>query len=428
MECSGCKKHNVNKDELGDKCFHCDLCKAGLCEKCAAKVFSATELRVLQLKKDRRLMYTCGLCWQKVQTGRTQEEHIREVLEEQLQKYDGMYETFFKKKLAEDRASVKMLEEENRRIKETLEEIKNLSSLGNQKLENEIRELKEKMMNVRDGTNKRIPEVKSYNQALKQETIVVKPKDEKQSSSVTKQEVEKRVNPMDLGLGIARIKYVNKGGVALNCAREGMNFDAVCTDLESKLGQQYEVKKLEKKNPKIKIFNVYKKDAEDADELAEKIIKQNSLTGDAYVKVDYKYSARDDKFVNVIVDIDAETLLQLRNKDKEVINIGWKMCKFIDYLHVVQCYKCNRWGHVSKYCRSETEICSRCTGEHISKDCESSVLKCSNCKHATEVLKVPNIDSNHSALDKSCAVYKRIIQQVEQKINYPEGYTVNVRA
>ena len=263
--------------------------------------------------------------------------------------------------------------------------------------------------------------VKSYSQVAKQEVILVKPKDVKQTSSVTKREVETKVDPSEIGLGVSRIKYVNKGGVAIKCNKECKPIENICSDLEDKLGQEYEVKKLDKRNPKIKIFNVYKKDAEDEEQLIEKILKQNSLSAIRDIKVDHKYEAKDDRFCNVIVQLDTDTLSQLN--DKETLNIGWKMCRFIDYINLIQCFRCGRFGHVAKYCKNENEICLKCSGPHSSKECRNPDDQiCGNCKYASEVLKIPKVDFNHYATDRNCAVYKRTLDEIQQKIDYPQVY------
>lgn len=73
-------------------------------------------------------------------------------------------------------------------------------------------------------------------------------------------------------------------------------------------------------------------------------------------------------------------------------------------------------------CKREKEICPKCAGDHRSNRCESDEEICINCKYASETLKIPNIDYNHTAFNRNCEAYKRIYGQIQQKVNYPEIY------
>ena len=185
------------------------------------------------------------------------------------------------------------LTDTNDLLREAVEEIKGLNYEESAKLEKEIQELQNTVKEAK--VVKSIQEkgkVKSYSQAAKQGVILVRPKDGRQTSSTTKL-VETKVDPGEMGLGVSKIKYVNKGGVAIKCNKEGKTMENICLDLEDKLGHDYEIKKLDKRNPKIKIFNVYKADAERDGELIDKILKQNSITSVKDIKVDHKYNAKD---------------------------------------------------------------------------------------------------------------------------------------
>lgn len=422
MQCLGCKKDRVDERLIGEKCFACDFCKRGVCEKCAMQSFTSSEIRVLQLKKDRKLKYACSVCVSKCTRDISIEDIVKSAIKEEVLKLRKENEEVMKKNMNEYEIRLQKLTDTNDLLREAVEQIRGLNYEGSAKLEKEIQELQNTVKEakvVKDIQEK--GNVKSYSQAAKQGVILVRPKDGKQTSSATKQEVETKVDPGEMGLGVSKIKYVNKGGVAIKCNKEGKTMENICLDLEDKLGHDYEIKKLDKRNPKIKIFNVYKADAERDGELIDKILKQNSITSVKDIKVNHKYNAKDDRFCNVILELDADTLSLLN--DKETLNIGWKICKFIDYINVIQCFRCGRFGHVAKYCRNEREVCLKCSGPHGSKDCTNPDLKmCVNCRHASETLKIPKIDFNHYAMDKNCAVYKRTFQEIQQKIDYPELY------
>lgn len=428
MECTGCGKNRIEQKQIGERCFICDCCKGGICEKCATSTFSSSEIRVLQLKKDRHLIVYCEKCSGSVYTGRSVREIVSITVKNEVLKMREEVDKLNKETVDKYEAQMQNMLKINKDLQDMIETMVRKQNDGNKKLEEGIVELQNKVKEVKDVTlNQTNTEVKSYSQAAKQQDfIVVKPKDQAQKSSITRKDVENKVDPSELGLGISRVRHVQKGGIAIKCSKEGMPVENICMSLEDKLGDQYDVKKLEKKNPKIKIFNVYRKDVEDDEEFVEKILKQNSLEGVKDLKVIHKYELKDERFFNVILEMNKNTLFQLNNR--ETLNIGWKICKFSDYINVVQCFKCSKYGHIAKYCKMETEVCYKCAGPHRSSECESNSETCSNCKHAAEVLKIPKIDFKHHARDKNCAVYKRIYKEVQQKTDYPEFYNMHTSA
>lgn len=417
MDCQNCGKKKVDPASIGDKCFACDVCKKGICEKCAPGMFSASEVRVLQLKKERNLIYACSECYRDMLGKKNLDAIVRRTTEEVIEGMKIECNKIMDKKISAYEKQLSEIMRLNKELTKIVEDTKNLNLNENSRIEKEILELKNLFVQSGNMETKTIAgPIKTYSQAVNQEVIVVKPRDEKQSSSNTKKEVENKVDPADMGVGISKVKYINKGGVAIKCFKgEGKPVEKLCVELENKLGDQYEVKKLEKSNPKIKIFNVFKKDAEDDEELIEKLVKQNALTGENHIKIERKYTTREERFLNVIVELDARTYLQLKNK--ETINIGWKVCRFINYINIVQCFKCNKFGHIAKYCRSDKNFCRKCADNHQTEECKSSIAVCSNCKYAAEVLKIPKIDYKHYATDKQCPVYMRVYNSLQERIN-----------
>lgn len=78
--------------------------------------------------------------------------------------------------------------------------------------------------------------------------------------------------------------------------------------------------------------------------------------------------------------------------------IQWE--KFKSTSGVTQCYNCQNFGHIAKNCHRQVK-CLKCANNHSSKDCPnlaSNVAKCSNC------------GGGHTASDKTCEVYSKILQ------------------
>lgn len=73
-------------------------------------------------------------------------------------------------------------------------------------------------------------------------------------------------------------------------------------------------------------------------------------------------------------------------------------------------------------CRNNDIVCPKCSENHKLQDCKSETQICANCKHAKEVLKIPNIEYNHMAFNRECEAYKRIYQQMQMRVDYPNIY------
>ncbi|XP_067660361.1 uncharacterized protein [Haliotis asinina] len=78
----------------------------------------------------------------------------------------------------------------------------------------------------------------------------------------------------------------------------------------------------------------------------------------------------------------------------------------------LRCFKCQKFGHGAKFCRSKMVVCCRCTGAHDSSECTND-LKCANC------------NEDHMASSKSCPSFEFEAQILRNKhtnnITYQEA-------
>ena len=81
--------------------------------------------------------------------------------------------------------------------------------------------------------------------------------------------------------------------------------------------------------------------------------------------------------------------------------------------HPIQCFKCQKFGHISKNCRGKQK-CPLCSEDHTFEECQNREnKKCSNC------------GGSHSAGFKGCMVFVKA-QEIKQlshqkKITYSEA-------
>ncbi|KXZ75771.1 hypothetical protein TcasGA2_TC031700 [Tribolium castaneum] len=118
----------------------------------------------------------------------------------------------------------------------------------------------------------------------------------------------------------------------------------------------------------------------DADQLISEIQKQQDLPESLpknFVKTAFKVGNKDGKANQWVVELHPVA----RNhfiKSGSRLFINWKSLHIRDYLRVTRCFKCQKFGHVSKFCNSEKQ-CGYCAStDHESVTCK---LKNEENKH-----------------------------------------------
>lgn len=53
---------------------------------------------------------------------------------------------------------------------------------------------------------------------------------------------------------------------------------------------------------------------------------------------------------------------------------------------------------------------SMCNGDHVRTSCKSMSYECTHCKPALDVVKIPNIEFNHTIFDKNYKSFVRAIK------------------
>ncbi|XP_023243208.1 uncharacterized protein LOC111641289 [Centruroides sculpturatus] len=106
-------------------------------------------------------------------------------------------------------------------------------------------------------------------------------------------------------------------------------------------------------------------------------------------------------------------LRKIMNRQRKV-NIGWVRCNMEEYYSIIQCYKCCRYGHFAKECRSEHSYCNYYGEDHRYSDCKNKATapSCINCIKA----KAPT--SAHKADNNTCTERGKIIKNIITKTNY----------
>lgn len=97
------------------------------------------------------------------------------------------------------------------------------------------------------------------------------------------------------------------------------------------------------------------------------------------------------------------TLNDLRAKARYLLRAKAYFEPHINKKGLVQCKKCQAWGHATSNCYLGVRKCVKCAGDHLSSECpkdRSEPAKCINCK------------GNHPASSVDCPAYQREVDRL----------------
>ena len=107
---------------------------------------------------------------------------------------------------------------------------------------------------------------------------------------------------------------------------------------------------------------------------------------------------------------------ELMKKNKDKVCLGLQRCLVKDRYHVVQCFHCQGFGHVSgsPHCKNKSgsATCFYCAGNHSSKECQhkknrkTDKIKCCNCA-SSKNRNEKDACGSHKASDALCPFFIR---------------------
>jgi hypothetical protein len=226
--------------------------------------------------------------------------------------------------------------------------------------------------------------------------VIVKPKDKNQNAEKTKMDIKNKINPNEIPVN--GLFNSNNGAIIIKCKKKD-DIAKVKNIVESDMGENYEARIPDSKNPRVKIVGLDEK-PEDNVEIIEILNRQNDeFFGDGdIIKVVTVMQAKNRRgkiYYNLIIEVNAKTYNKIMSIEEPRINFNFNRCKVYDALYVKRCYKCcSLDGHSSKDCQKNA-VCYKCSGNHKNDVCTADKLKCINCENAIKNLKL-NLDSEHN--------------------------------
>lgn len=244
--------------------------------------------------------------------------------------------------------------------------------------------------------------------------LVIKPKNSEQKNMITKNDVKKHIDPVELE--VSGIRNISNGGILVECKNEEA-VKKLKEEAVKKLGEDYSVSVPKKLTPRVKVIGLSEK--LQPEQIEANIKAQNHYVEDesARIKVVHIQEMKDKRRgYCVYMEVDGKTYKKMLLEQK--LNIGWDRCKVYDAVSVKRCYKCSGFNHKASECRGE-KACPRCADNHDVTDCkaEKNNIKCINCVRAVEKLKI-KLDVQHEVWSQDCAVYRRKLEIEQSKINF----------
>ena len=183
-----------------------------------------------------------------------------------------------------------------------------------------------------------------------------------------------------------------------------------------------------KLNPKVTITDIAG-EITTADEVYQEILRKNEEikeqveTHNEELKVIFLH--KDDRYAVVQMSKKIREIVRKRN---DRINLDFQIHAVKDRFHVVQCFKCQRFGHKSDSVMcprrdSGDHVCTYCAGNHRFKECQLKKDRrvdsrcCTNCKSSRSKIDQLNA-TTHTANSFQCPFY---IMEKERLMNRTAG-------
>lgn len=365
-ECIICKRKSGLKEKL--PVFSCDTCSTYYCGECAE--LSASEIKCMQLVKQRILKFICRKC---------SDNELNKCLINTIKD---------KENTIEDKINI---------IKMLQEKIKLLETSSPMTYANIVTS---NYQHIAQQPRKNVP------------AVIIQPINP-QNATITKEEIQKKIDPKSINVSINSVKTGNNGNLIIKCNTEEDAKKLIEVTKKQQLVSKYNVKLSQMKKPRIKIIT--STENINQDEIEKGLRNQNKfITPEDYFKITFTTKNRSG---NTLIFAECSGDLFKKFMVEKKVFVGWERCPVYEDLMIPKCKRCNAYDHKEINCKNKL-TCPICNEEHKMNDCPRNVKKCCNCLKSNLKYKHLNYDMNHEANNRECPTFKYYLQRLTNSIDY----------
>lgn len=116
--------------------------------------------------------------------------------------------------------------------------------------------------------------------------------------------------------------------------------------------------------------------------------------------------------MNALAEVDINAFVTIMKKGSLFVNM--RNCSVFENFDLLQCSKCQSYGHIKKFCKNEHPICGKCSGTHFTNQCteDKSKVKCINCVN----LKNETVKIDHHTQHPLCYARKLRIKGIKDSL------------
>lgn len=168
--------------------------------------------------------------------------------------------------------------------------------------------------------------------------------------------------------------------------------------MTSKYGDKLQVLNIARSSPRIKITPIFIQ-LSSKEEVIDQLTTQNPWIDKASLEVEsfYVVTSTAKQYTSLIIKCTTNLFNQLI--ERRTLFFGMNVCRCYEHIRLIQCYKCQRFGHFSAQCTSN-QVCRVCANDHQHKNCNAVKFSCANFIKSNAMGK--HFDTAHKTTDSRC--------------------------
>lgn len=201
-------------------------------------------------------------------------------------------------------------------------------------------------------------------------------------------------------VGIKKISSRSADYMTVTCKTE-LDAQKLERTLNTEYGKAINISKVRDSDPKFKIVGIILGQMSPTQFLLNLKEQNDWLTNANLTYVEhFGVPSKRGSYTNMVIACDVPTLRRVLEKGEVICGLDMK--RVFEYIDILQCFNCQRFGHVANSCRASPS-CKFCGGEHQSKLCDDrDNQSCINC--IRENKNGHKLNFKHRATDERCKV------------------------